>query len=71
MAIDKENILRLSTDEKRQLAFELHDSIDEEYSNQPLQEWKVQLIKQRIHLDRVGPKASRQWSEIREKYNSR
>ena len=44
MNIDKEVILQLNTEEKRQLAFELLDSIDEEYVDQPIPAWKIQLI---------------------------
>ena len=67
MNIDKEVILQLSTEEKRQLAFELLDSIDEEYVDQPIPAWKIQLIEQRINLDKENPVA-RPWSEVREKY---
>lgn len=52
MAIDKEIILKLSTEEKRQFAFELLDSIDEEYVHEPIPGWKMQLIKERIDIDK-------------------
>ena len=40
MAFDKNEILQLNFEEKRLLAFELQDSIDEEFVNQPVPEWK-------------------------------
>lgn len=38
MPLDKNEILQLSPDEKRVLAFELLDSIDEEFVNQTVPE---------------------------------
>ena len=71
MNIDKEVILQLSTEEKRQLAFELLDSIDEEYVDQPIPAWKIQLIEQRINLDKGNSTDARPWNEVREKYFSK
>ena len=68
MEIDKEVILQLSTEEKRQLAFELLDSIDEEYIETIIPAWKLQLIKQRLDLDKENSADTRPWNEIREKY---
>lgn len=68
MEIDKEIILQLSTEEKRQLAFELLDSIDEEYIETTIPAWKLQLIKQRLDLDKEGAADTRPWNEVREKY---
>ena len=68
MEIDKEVILQLSTEEKRQLAFELLDSIDEEYIETTIPAWKLQLIKQRLDLDKENSADTRPWNEIREKY---
>ncbi len=41
MSFNKDEILQLSPDEKRILAFELLDSIDEECDNQPIPECTV------------------------------
>ena len=68
MKIDKKVILQLSTEEKRQLAFELLDSIDEEYIETIIPAWKLQLIKQRLDLDKENSADTRPWNEIREKY---
>ena len=68
MEIDKEIILQLSTEEKRQLAFELLDSIDEEYIETTIPAWKLQLIKQRLDLDKEDSADTRPWNEVREKY---
>ena len=68
MEIDKEVILQLSTEEKRQLAFELLDSIDEEYIETTIPAWKLQLINQRLDLDKVNSADTRPWNEVREKY---
>jgi len=48
MSFNKNEILQLSPDEKRILAFELLDSIDEEFVKQPMPEWKKKLIEERI-----------------------
>ena len=71
MAIDKEFILRLSTEEKRQFAFELLDSIDEQYVEKPIPEWKMQFLKDRIDLDKRNPSDTVQWNEVRKKYSTR
>ena len=71
MVIDKESILRLSTEEKRQFAFELLDSIDEEYVDKPIPGWKMQLIKERIDTDKRNPSDTVQWNEVRKKYSTR
>nr|MBA4139812.1 addiction module protein [Segetibacter sp.] len=55
MSFDKNEILQLSTEEKRLLAFELLDSIDEEFVNQPIPEWKKRLIQERVDLDKKDP----------------
>ena len=68
MEIDKEIILQLSTEEKRQLAFELLDSIDEEYIETTIPAWKLQLIKQRLDLDKEDSADTRPWNKVREKY---
>ena len=68
MGIDKSEIMQLSADEKRQIAFELLESIDEEFIEQQLPEWKRQLIRERIDLDNKNPEDATPWSELRKKY---
>ena len=70
MEIDKEIILQLSTEEKRQLAFELLDSIDEEYIETTIPAWKLQLIKQRLDLDKEDSADTRPWNEVKRKYQA-
>ncbi len=55
MSFDKNEIFKLSTEEKRSLAFELLDSIDEEFINQPVSEWKKRLIQKRVDTDIKNP----------------
>ncbi len=68
MNINKDAILHLSPEEKRQLAFDLLDSIDEEFIEKPVSEWKKLLIKQRIDIDKENPSNATEWSELRKKY---
>ncbi len=68
MSFNKDEILQLSPDEKRILAFELLDSIDEEFVNQPIPEWKKRLIEERIHNDLKNPADVASWEEVRKKY---
>jgi putative addiction module component (TIGR02574 family) len=69
MSFDKKKIMQLPATEKRELAFELLDSIDEEYIRNPVPEWKKKLIKQRIENDQKNPSAVTSWSELRKKYS--
>ncbi len=71
MSFDKREILQLSTDEKRLLAFELLDSIDEEFVNQPIPEWKTRLIQERVDIDKKNPSDVISWDEVRKKYYSK
>lgn len=68
MAVDKDEIFRLSNEEKRRLAFELLDGIDEEFFSHSLPEWKKKLIQERIELDKKKPSDVVSWSEVRKKY---
>ncbi len=70
MSFDKNKILQLSTEEKRLLAFKLSDSIDEEFLNQSVPEWKKVLIQERIDFDKNNPSDVILWSEARKKYFS-
>ncbi len=47
--------MQLSSEEKRLLAFELLDSIDKEFVNQPIPEWKKRLIQERVETDIKKP----------------
>ena len=51
MSFDKNQLAELSTEEKRILAFELLDSIDEEFVNAPVPDWKRKLIQERVESD--------------------
>jgi hypothetical protein len=68
MSFNKNEILQLSPDEKRILAFELLDSIDEEFVNQPIPEWKKRLVEERVQNDLKKPADITSWEEVRKKY---
>lgn len=68
MSFDKKEILQLSTEEKRLLAFELLDSIDKEFIGQPIPEWKKRLIKERVETDIKSPSDVISWNQLRKKY---
>ena len=68
MAFDKSEVMNWSAEEKRTLAFELLDSIDEETIKQPLPGWKEMLIKQRIEKDNQANAEVVSWSVLRNKY---
>lgn len=69
MSFNKNDILQLSTEEKRLLAFELLDSIDEDFVNQPIPDWKKELIQERVDNDIKKPSNTTSWNELRKKYN--
>lgn len=68
MAFDKSELMKWSAEDKRNLAFELLDSIDEEIIGQPLPEWKEKLIRQRIENDRQSNDDLIAWNDLRERY---
>ena len=68
MAIDKIILLQLSPEEKRQLAFDLLDSIDEDFISTPMPDWKKMLIRERIQNDLDKPLDVLPWNEVRKKY---
>ena len=68
MAFDKSELMQLDTDTKRNLAFEMLDSIDEEFINTPLSDWKRKLIEDRLADDKKNPEDAKPWSEVRKKY---
>ncbi|MGI8636792.1 MAG: addiction module protein [Segetibacter sp.] len=68
MDINKNKIMKLDNEEKRNLAFELLDSIDEEFIKEPLSDWKRKLIEERLAAHKDNPKAVTPWTEVRKKY---
>jgi hypothetical protein len=68
MSYDKSEIMHLDADEKRELAFELLDSIDEEFIQKEVPEWKRGLIRERIRMDKEQPDDALSWDKIKEKY---
>ncbi len=68
MAYDKNEILELSIEERRNLAFELLESIDEDFIQKPIPEWKVKLIRERLADDNAHPETADAWSKVRKKY---
>ncbi len=67
MAFNKSEIMNWNTEDKRTLAFELLDSIDEETIKQPLPQWKENLIRQRIEKDKQADDVVA-WNVLRGKY---
>ena len=68
MSFDKNQLAELSTEEKRILAFELLDSIDEEFVNAPVPDWKRKLIQERVESDIKNTSDVMPWSGLRKKY---
>ncbi|SFQ33401.1 addiction module protein [Parafilimonas terrae] len=68
MAYDKSELMQLSNEEKRALAFDLLDSIDDEFAAKEIPEWKLNLIKERLQLDKEGPDGALPWKEVKKKY---
>jgi len=60
--------MSLSAEEKRNLAFELLDSIDEEFATSEIPDWKVRLIRERLRLDKEQPNNVISWTELKKKY---
>lgn len=70
MSYNKSEIMDLTPEEKRKLAFELLDSIDEEFAQKEIPKWKKQLIKDRIALDKEQPNNVITWDELKKKYSA-
>lgn len=68
MHINKKEILSLSIEERREFAFELLQSIDEEYIQTPQPDWKIKLIRERLNADIKEPDGADAWSEVKKKY---
>ena len=69
MSFDKNEIMNWSAEEKRNLAFELLDSIDEAVIQQEQPAWKIELIKQRIENDNASATDDVvAWKTLREQY---
>jgi putative addiction module component (TIGR02574 family) len=67
MSYSKKELLTLPLDERRELASDLIDSILAE-ELKPVAEWKKDLIKERIDIDKANPGDGIEWSELRKKY---
>jgi hypothetical protein len=67
-SFNKSEIMHLDANEKRELAFELLDSIDEEFVQKEVPEWKRKLIHERIKMDKEQPDDSLSWDKIKGKY---
>ncbi len=67
MSYSKEELLTLPLEERKELASDLIDSILAEEVN-PVAEWKKELIKERIALDKANPANGIEWSDLRKKY---
>jgi len=67
MAYPKEELLTLPLEERRELASGLIDSIlaDE---LQPMADWKTELVRERISLNKANPTDGIEWAELRKKY---
>ncbi len=70
MSFDKSELMSLDANEKRQLAFELLDSIDEEFVDKQVPEWKKELIQKRLQKDIEDNMLGTSWAELRKKYKS-
>jgi hypothetical protein len=68
MPINKAEIMGLSAEEKRKLAFELLDSIDEEFAATEIPEWRLRIIRERLRLDKEQPNNVISWTELKKKY---
>ncbi len=67
MPYNKEELMALSLEEKKELASDLMDSIlaDE---MQPLPEWKRELIKERIQYHNENPGNGTTWNDLKKEY---
>lgn len=67
MPYDKEELLHLPLDERKELTSELLDSILAE-EMQPLPQWKKQLIEERLKYHNEHPQNGTDWNELKKKY---
>lgn len=70
MSYKRSEIMNLDPEEKRKLAFELLDSIDEEFVQKEIPVWKKNLVKERIALDKQQPNNVISWNELKKKYSA-
>ena len=68
MNYNKEAILQLPKTEKIALAMELWESIDDKTNEEPIPEWKVNLIRERLKHHEEHPDGGTDWNELRKKY---
>ena len=67
MLFDKEQLLTLPLEERKELASELIDSILAE-EMKPIPEWKKELIKERIKYPDENPGNGIEWNELKKRY---
>ena len=67
MNLNKEQLLSLSLEERKELASDLIDSILAE-EMKPIPDWKKQLIKERIQYHNEHPGNGIEWNDLRKQY---
>lgn len=65
--INKEELFALPAQERKQLAVDLLNSIDEELADQ-IPEWKKELIKERLEFHKAHSGEGTEWNEWKKKY---
>ncbi len=65
--INKDELFALPAQERRQLAVDLLNSIDEEVAQQ-IPDWKKELIKERLQHHKENSKEQVEWKEWKKKY---
>ncbi len=65
--INKEELFALPAKERKQLAVDLLNSIDEELADQ-IPEWKKELIKERLQYHETHSGEGIEWNEWKKKY---
>ena len=68
MHLDKEQILSLPLEVRKELASDIIDSIlaDE---TMPIPDWKKELIEERIQYHNANPGNGVEWAELRKQYS--
>lgn len=67
MNLNKEQLLSLSLEERKELASDLIDSILAE-EMKPIPDWKKQLIEERIQYHNEHPGNGIEWNDLRKQY---
>lgn len=68
MLYDKEKILTLPLEERKELASDLLDSILIEEAK-PLPDWKKEMIQERIKYHQEHPGNGMDWNDLKKRYN--